>query len=196
MLLFQLKRLFKSRNQITFQASAVQLGINIFYIMGYSVFTHLAYSEWANTKFADLLLTVDDVLYHQPNKCSFPSIAKTVLHINDAQLVWLSRLKGQGLSSWPSENFRGGKSDALAWLVESWKELTSFITSKGEAFLQTRYAYKSMKGDPFEDPVEDTLFHIVNHGTYHRGQIVMMLREMNITKVVSTDLIHYLRTLK
>ena len=164
--------------------------------MAYSVFTHLQYSEWANTKFADLLSTVDDEIYHQTNKSSFPSIAKTVLHINDSQLVWLSRLKGHGLTSWPSENFRGGKAEGLAWLVESSRELTSFITTKGEPFLQTRYAYKSMKGDPFEDTVEDTLFHIVNHGTYHRGQIIIMLREMNVTKLISTDLIHYLRTLK
>lgn len=164
--------------------------------MAYSVFTHLAYSEWANTKFADLLMTVDDNVYFQTNKSSFPSIAKTILHINDSQLVWLSRLKGQGLSSWPSESFQGSKADALSWLVQSSRELTSFITSKGEAFLQARYDYRNMKGDPFEDPVEDTLFHIVNHGTYHRGQIIMMLREMNVPKVISTDLIHYLRTLK
>ena len=164
--------------------------------MAYSILTHLAYSEWANTKFADLLLTVDDDLFFRSNKSSFPSIAKTVLHINDAQLVWLSRLKGQGLSSWPSENFQGNKADALAWLVQSSKDLTSFISSKGGSFLQTKYAYKNMKGDLFEDPVEDTLFHIVNHGTYHRGQIIMMLREMNITKLIGTDLIHYLRTLK
>ena len=58
------------------------------------------------------------------------------------------------------------------------------------------YAYKNLKGDPFEDRIEDTLFHVVNHSTYHRGQIITMLREAGVAKVVSTDLIHYLRTLK
>ena len=53
-----------------------------------------------------------------------------------------------------------------------------------------------MKGEPFTDSVEDTLFHVVNHSTYHRGQIITMLREAGETKVVSTDLIHYLRSLK
>jgi uncharacterized damage-inducible protein DinB len=164
--------------------------------MAYSIFKHLAYNEWANTKFAEMLAEVDDQLFYQENKSSFPSIAKTVLHIGDAQMIWLSRMQGKGLTAWPSATFQGTKADALAGLVQSSKDINVFIKSKGESFLSTRYAYRTMKGDPFEDPVEDTLFHVVNHSTYHRGQITMMLREMNVTQLVGTDLIHYLRTVK
>jgi uncharacterized damage-inducible protein DinB len=69
------------------------------------------------------------------------------------------------------------------------------VKSKDAAFLESLYAYKNMKGDPFQDKVEDTLFHVVNHSAYHRGQITTMLREAGVEKVASTDLIHYLRTL-
>ena len=164
--------------------------------MGYSIFKHLAYNEWANTKFAELLANIDDQLFYQENKSSFSSVAKTVLHISDAQMIWLSRMQGHGLTAWPSATFKGSKADALSRLIESSKDINVFINSKGESFVSTTYAYKNMKGDPFEDPIQDTLFHVVNHSTYHRGQITTMLREMNITQLVGTDLIHYMRTLK
>jgi len=182
-----------SRNYCLCAFAVKKSGINT---MGYSIFKHLAYNEWANTKFAGMLSDIDDKIFHHENKSSFPSIAKTVLHIADAQMIWLSRMQGNGLKAWPSATFKGSKADALSTLVKSSKDINTFINSKGESFVSTTYAYKNMKGDLFEDPVEDTLFHVVNHSTYHRGQITTMLREMNITQLVGTDLIHYLRTVK
>ena len=164
--------------------------------MAYSVLQHLVYNEWANSKFADLLLTVDDALYFQPTKSSFPSIAKTVLHVSDSQQIWLQRMQGISLSTWPSANFTGTKKDAISGLVQSSKNLVEFIKSKDESFLASTYSYLSLKGDSFADPVEHTLFHIVNHSAYHRGQITTMLRELGVTQLVGTDLIHYLRSIK
>lgn len=164
--------------------------------MAYSIIQHLAYNEWANTKFADLLLTVDDTSYFQVMKSSFPSLAKTVLHIADSQQIWLRRMQGESLTTWPSANFQGTKGDSLSSLIRSSKDLVAFITSKEESFLSTPYTYTNLKGEPCTDPVEDTLFHIVNHNSYHRGQITTMLRQLDVAPLVSTDLIHYLRSLK
>lgn len=162
--------------------------------MAYAIKKHLAYNEWANTKIADVLREVDDQIFFQDNKSSFPSIAKTVLHIWDAQHIWVTRMKGSNISKWPSASFKGSKDDSLNGLIESSSELSTFLLSKTKPFLATTYPYKNMKGEPFESTYEDTLFHVVNHGTYHRGQIVTMLREAGITQLPSTDLIHYLRS--
>jgi uncharacterized damage-inducible protein DinB len=164
--------------------------------MAYSIIQHLSYNEWANTRIADLLLAIDDNLYFQVMKSSFPSLAKTVLHIADSQQIWLRRMQGENITAWPSANFQGTKRDSLLSLIQSSKDLVTFITSKDESFLSTPYSYKNLKGEPCTDPVEDTLFHIVNHNSYHRGQIITMLRELNVAPLVSTDLIHYLRSLK
>ena len=59
--------------------------------------------------------------------------------------------------------------------------------------LSGRYHYTNLRGEPFDDTYEETLFHVVNHGTYHRGQLIMMLREAGVTSLPGTDLIHYLR---
>lgn len=163
--------------------------------MAYSIKKHLAYNEWANTKVADVLRGVDDPIFFQENKSSFPSIAKTVLHIWDAQHIWLTRMQGGTMSKWPSASFKGSKDDSLNGLIESSSELSAFLLSKPKAFLATYYPYKNMKGEPFESTYDDTLFHIVNHSTYHRGQIITMLREAGIDQLPSTDLIHYLRSI-
>lgn len=163
--------------------------------MAYSIHNHLKFNSWANTQVADLLRTVDDEIYFRENKSSFSSIATTILHMWGAQHVWLKRLEGISLSAFPHMDVKD-KTVSLNGLIKSSEDIQTHIASKGEEFLATRYAYKNLKGDPFEDAVEDTLFHVVNHSSYHRGQIITMLREAGVTKVVSTDLIHYLRTLK
>ena len=112
-----------------------------------------------------------------------------------AQNIWLRRLKGESLTTWPHEPNQDSKEGQLNGLVQSAQNILDLVTSKEDAFLNSLYAYTNMKGEPFRDSVEDTLFHVVNHSTYHRGQIITMLREAGVTNVAGTDLIHYLRTL-
>lgn len=53
-------------------------------------------------------------------------------------------------------------------------------------------SYKNSKGDKYTNTVKDILFHIVNHSTYHRGQIATDCKEHGITPLV-TDYIFYKR---
>jgi len=163
--------------------------------MAYSLHKHLKFNVWANTQVVNLLQTVPDDIYFKENKNSFPSIAKTVLHIWGAQNIWLKRLQGESLTTWPKHPDQDSKAGQLNGLIKSAQDILDLVVAKDESFLSSRYSYTNMKGEPFTDAVEDTLFHVVNHSTYHRGQIITMLREAGVTLVVSTDLIHYLRTL-
>jgi uncharacterized damage-inducible protein DinB len=51
-----------------------------------------------------------------------------------------------------------------------------------------------MAGDSYQNKIEDILIHVGNHGTYHRGQIAMLLREKGYNPV-STDYILYDRSI-
>ena len=164
--------------------------------MAYYIHKHLIFNVWANTKTADVLREISDEIYFKENKSSFPSIGKTVVHIWGAQNIWLKRMQGESLTTWPHQADQDSKEGQLNGMVQSSQNILDFIKSKDEAFLSSLYSYTNMKGEPFRDPVEDTLFHVVNHSTYHRGQIITMLREAGVTKVSSTDLILYLRAQK
>ena len=71
--------------------------------------------------------------------------------------------------------------------------LADFISAKGEAFLTEQIDYKTMKGDAYSNTAEEILVHVINHGTFHRGQVITMLRELGFTQFPSTDLITFLR---
>jgi uncharacterized damage-inducible protein DinB len=154
---------------------------------------HLAYNLWANERIGHLLMAQNDAQLNLEQKNSFTSINKTLYHIWDAEVIWLTRLRGGTVSDWPSKKFSGSKAEMLHGFIKNSTELLTFITEKGAAFQQQTIVYKSMKGDAYESTVEEILFHVVNHGTYHRGQIITLLHGAGATQMVSTDLIAWFR---
>ena len=162
--------------------------------MAYTIKDHLDYNLWANRLLAEKIQSVDEELLNRPLKSSFPSVAKTILHLWDSQVIWLSRLKGESTFIRPSESFKGTKYEMLAGLIASTEVIKSFIESKSPEFLLQKISYKNLRGGEENDQVTEILHHIVNHGTYHRGQIITLLREVGVTDLVNTDLIRFTRT--
>jgi uncharacterized damage-inducible protein DinB len=159
----------------------------------HTILKHLNYNAWANQKIVEFLADADDKLLDTEIKSSFPSIRKTLMHIWGAQEIWLLRLQGQSLSKWPAQDFTGDTNELLSAFVANSQELAIFAASKDAAFLQSRIDYKNMAGQEFSSGVDEILFHVVNHGTFHRGQIITMLRELGFTSFESQDLITFLR---
>jgi uncharacterized damage-inducible protein DinB len=59
-------------------------------------------------------------------------------------------------------------------------------------WLAASCSYKDLKGKAHKTPVGDILVHVMNHGTYHRGQIATCLRERGVDPA-RTDYIVYSR---
>jgi len=164
--------------------------------MPYSLVENLSYNLWANERIGHLLMAQDDGIIYAEHKSSFASIAKTVLHLWDAETIWFTRIQGNSLLDWPSKNFSGGKSEMLRGWINTSTELLQFVKAKGKGFALERVVYKNLKGNAFENTIEEILLHLINHGSYHRGQIITLLREGGINQLVSTDMIVWLRELK
>ena len=167
--------------------------------MPYSLIKHLGYTVWATTKLSQILENLNESLLKKETPSSFNTIEKTVLHIWDADLVWFRRLQGESLTEWPSKDFKGNKIVLLAGWLQNTKDLKDFIASQGDEYLRSQVNYKNTSGVPYSNTVEEIIYHVVNHGTFHRGQIITMLRANGITELAgnevlsSTDLITYLR---
>lgn len=159
----------------------------------YTIQKHLNYSHWATGKIAELLQNADENIFDKEVISSFPTIRKTIMHIWDAEVIWSTRLKGGSMTVWPSEGFTGNTKQLLDNWVHTSHELAKFIETKDHAFLETPIHYKNLKGLEFSTPAEEILFHVVNHGSFHRGQLITMLRNVGITQLPSTDLIAYVR---
>ena len=87
----------------------------------------------------------------------------------------------------------------LAAVRAHWPEiradLADYVNGLSESDVEHPFEYRNFKGDLFRDSPGPVLQHLVNHGTYHRGQVTTMLRQLGV-KPMGTDLIafHRIRT--
>jgi uncharacterized damage-inducible protein DinB len=147
------------------------------------------YNQWANSKLVTLLYSKAPDFIEKEIASSFPTIKHTFLHIADAEVIWHSRLSNTAFPELPSKT---GKS--IECINESNKLLVDFISSKDDAYFAQSTLYKNLKGEEFTNLNQAILMHVFNHATFHRGQIVSMLRNAGFKgPVESTDFITYER---
>jgi len=154
--------------------------------------TLFAYDAWANRRVLDACAPLRPEQFTRHLGSSFPSVRDTLAHIMGAEWLWLERFRGRSLPSLPNaEQFAD-----LASLRERWTqvegELLAYVDGLTAADLERSFDYRDTKGDPHSNVLWQTLQHLANHGTYHRGQVTTLLRQLG-AKPVGTDLIGFYR---
>lgn len=162
----------------------------------HTLLKQLDYNHWANGKIVEFLKQLDEQLWDAEVKSSFPSVRKTLYHIWDAEVIWFQRLKGESLLTWPSSSFEGDSAEAMKLFLENSKAINDFVATQPQSLIESDFTFKNTKGVEFTQPVDGILFHVVNHGTFHRGQLVTLLRELGQKDFGSQDLITFLREKK
>lgn len=147
------------------------------------------FNLWANDIISGYILKAEDKI-DLPVNSSFASIRKTLYHMWDAQVIWQTRIKGNPITTWPSKEFNGSIEEACTQFRESSVEFISLVEKEKSDLLIT---YHTLDGKEFKSTLEDIIIHVVNHGTYHRGQIITLLRQCGFTDVGSTDFIRFTR---
>ncbi len=152
------------------------------------------YEYWANKALSETILSISETQQQQEIKSSFPSIYKTCLHVWDATAIWWQRLQKAEEIIIPSRVSQPSMQEVIDGLLNQNKQWVDWTNNATEADLNHVFAYKNMKGEPFEQPVKEIMIHLSNHGTYHRGQLVTMLREVGVEKIPQTDYILFSRS--
>ncbi|MDZ7876355.1 MAG: DinB family protein [Saprospiraceae bacterium] len=152
------------------------------------------YNAWANENFVNLFRSVDETLINQEVVSSFTSIRATLLHIWDAESLWLERLNSKSPTQLPSKNFHGTHEELFSNLIKTSNQFIEFIETRPAPFFRDRLAFKTISPPrDFKESVTDMAHHCLNHSTFHRGQLVMMCRQLNIIPIPSSDYIMYVR---
>lgn len=146
------------------------------------------YNLWANTIVCDWLEQITDEQWNKEIFSSFNTIKETVLHIISAEKAWLQRFKKQPVE-WLQSTYRGTKDEHIKLWKENSAELKAFIDAFDENDLNKDLDFKRLNGDAYSMPYYQLFAHVVNHATYHRGQLVTMLRQAGFTNISSTDLL-------
>lgn len=146
------------------------------------------YNIWANNQFADILVKADEGVLDKEIPSSFPSIRTTVYHMWSAEDIWLQRLQLAEQPVWAQSVFNGSFDEAVRKWQEVSKELLAFVEQQynDEAFRHV-LQYYNLKKVSFKVPVYIVLTQVFNHATYHRGQLVTMMRQAGIKKIPGTD---------
>jgi len=151
------------------------------------------YNVWANTKITETLSGISAGDLNAPVGGSFESIRKTLYHIWDAQVIWLSRLQGLSPTGWPSADYGDDFSGFDLYFIRQSEDFASFIGSRPDPFFDDMCYYRNLNGDELHTRNADIVMHCMNHSTYHRGQIITYLRQAGYTTMPHTDYIFYLR---
>jgi uncharacterized damage-inducible protein DinB len=152
------------------------------------------YNAWANQRSLDACVSLSDEQFTRVLGGSFPSVRDTLGHIMGAEWVWLERWHGRSPSTLPSALDIGSLDELRARWNDVNRGLMEFVAKLTASDLTRDIAYTNFKGQQFTYPLGSMLQHVVNHGTYHRGQVTNMLRMLDV-KPRSTDLLRYLDAL-
>jgi uncharacterized damage-inducible protein DinB len=150
------------------------------------------YNSWANRRTLDACAALAPEQFTRDMGSSFRSVRDTLTHIMDAEWVWLERFQGRSPGAMP-ENSRHAD---LASLRAEWNKLEAnllgFVHGLTQADLERALEYKTMKFGVYRNPLWQSLQHLANHGTYHRGQVTTLLRQLG-AQPNYLDLMHYYR---
>lgn len=141
------------------------------------------YNAWANRRVIGCL---------ERQAVTDEKIVSIFAHCVAANFIWYNRFMGLPRSDY--KLWGGGYTIAdLKKMVEEANELwMSFIHSNNS--FDRVLKYHNYVGDYYENNIQDIMIHLVNHGSYHRGQVAVLLRERGY-EPVNTDLITYDRVL-
>jgi uncharacterized damage-inducible protein DinB len=150
----------------------------------------LAYNRWAHerTLAASARVSKDD--YERTVGGSFPSLRATLEHLFLAEAIWVSRWHGDAAGQVP--DIAGVDSPAALrerWIA-LWKEQWGFFGDLKEEDMTRRIAVRTRSGITAEPSLGDTIRHLVNHGSYHRGQAATLIRRLG-SEPLATDYFLY-----
>ena len=155
--------------------------------------SYTRYNIRANKLLSDVMAALTDEQINMEIVSSFTTIRKTVYHMWGAEDIWKRRLTHESTDTWAPKNFKGSFSEALKNWQDTSQWYIDFTQSAGDELLLSNLTYKNMAGDEYTNTVRDIVQHVMNHSTYHRGQLVTMLRQAGVTQLPSTDYIAFLR---
>lgn len=150
------------------------------------------YNTWANHRALDACVALSDEQFTHDLGSGFRSVRDTLAHICGAEWLWLERWLGNSPTSLPP----AAEFPNLDVLRARWegieRNLRDYVARLKPEDLARIVHHKTTQGVPQAQPLWQMLQHVVNHGTYHRGQIATMLRQLG-AKPISTDLIVFYR---
>jgi uncharacterized damage-inducible protein DinB len=153
----------------------------------------LDYHYWARDR---VLEAADRLTPEQLNRDlgnSFRSVRETLAHIYAAEWAWHSRWQGQSPTALLAADLFPDVAALRHLWIEHEAKMRAFLDALGEDGIARVFEYKLLNGQPGKSVFWQMLQHVVNHASYHRGQVTTMLRQLGAPPPKSMDMIAFYR---
>lgn len=155
--------------------------------------TLLDYHYWARDRVLDAVEPLDQEKFTRDLGSSFRSVRDTLAHTYSAEWAWYSRWTGTSPTALLAPDlFPDLHALRVLWRSHELK-VRALLDELGEDGINRRIEYKLLSGQPGASIFWHMLQHVVNHASYHRGQVTTMLRQLGELPPKSMDLIGYYR---
>lgn len=149
------------------------------------------FNTWANREILGAIKKLTNEEFVRDLRTSYRSVRGTLVHILWGEWLWLERWRGVSHREiFNQEDFPDAGTIEARWQpIEI--ERRKFIDTLTDDFPKTRLSYVNTKGERWEYALGHMMQHVVNHSSYHRGQLVTLLRQLG-HPAPSTDFLIYM----
>ena len=137
-----------------------------------------AYDAWANRRTLDACAALTPEQFTQDLGSSFRSVRDTLVHIFGAEWIWLERFQGRSPTALPGRRSFRSRQRPRALDGSGTRSAATMSADFTPADLDRVLEYRNMKGKCSAQPLWQMLQHVANHGSYHRGQVTTLLRQL------------------
>ncbi len=140
------------------------------------------YNYWARDQQLRTCAALSGEKFLRPMGSSFSSVRDTLAHLVAAEWVWFERWKGHSATREEAKAFAAETFPTLAVVEERWRDnergVRAYLSELTPERLLEPLNYVNLAGERWSYPLWQTLLHVVNHQTYHRGQVTTLLRQL------------------
>lgn len=154
------------------------------------------YHVWANTRLFNRLAELPEDIWHAEIRSVFPSISGCFAHIYRFDRLWLAVLEGvpnaeifPKIPVWQEEAQGRSLEEMRGLFAAVAGDFRSWLREQRD--LERPLAIEHPQYGRLETRCADIVEHVVNHGTYHRGNIAAMIRQLGYPGT-ATDYVFYL----
>jgi uncharacterized damage-inducible protein DinB len=140
------------------------------------------YNYWARDRQLEACAALTQEQFLRQMGSSHSSVRDTLVHLVFAEWAWLERWLGRSPTKVDREEYSAEKFPTLEAVRDRWRtvegNMRAYLTGLQESVLREPLHYTNFKGERWTYPLWQTIIHLANHQTYHRGQITTLLRQL------------------
>jgi uncharacterized damage-inducible protein DinB len=141
----------------------------------------LAYNRWANGRVVEACRMLRPGQYEQEIAIGWPSIRSTLVHVADATSIWARRIAGETVNARVAEVGVPTLDHAEVLLSQGHDALDRLLDALSPTQLAAVWSYRNFENEELVLPLWAVFRHVVNHATYHRGQIASKFGRLGAT---------------